>query len=249
MATITQRELTEYVTRNIPDFHRAKLEKLKTLKLLKLLSKKNPYLLKAKGLSTPRELVKSMLDAYLSSQEESLLGGFLEGLAVFTVERAHGAKGKSSTTGIDIELDKAGIRYFVTVKSGPVWANHDQLAMMKDNFRTAAKVYRQNKDALPVRCVNGCCYGKQRKKSEDKGDYLKLCGQRFWEFISDDPEFYVKIIEPIGHKAKDRNAEFWAQYELVVDSFTEIFRQHFCDANNMILWDALVKHSSQAPAG
>jgi hypothetical protein len=206
-------------------------------------------LLKAKGLSTPRDLVKTMLDAFLSSQEESLLGRFLEGLAVFTAERAQGAKGKSSTTGLDIEMDKAGIRYFVAVKSGPAWGNSDQIEKMKDNFRVAAKVYRQNKDALPVRCVNGCCYGKQSRKSEDKGDYLKLCGQRFWQFISDDPEFYVKIIDPIGHKAKERNAEFMAQYELVVDAFTEMFRQNFCDSNNLILWDALVRNSSASPSG
>src|SRR5271170_3849591 len=107
MAIITQEELTEYVTRRIPDFHRAKLESLRKLKLLKLLSRKNPYLLKAKGLSTPRELIKTILDAYLSSQEETMLGGFLEGLAVFTAEKAQGAKGKSSTTGVDIEMDKA----------------------------------------------------------------------------------------------------------------------------------------------
>jgi len=248
MATITQEELTEYVTRNIPDFHRAKLERLKKLQLLKLLSKKNPYLLKAKGLSSPRDLVKTILDAFLSSQEETLLGGFLEGLAVFAAEKAQGAKGKSSTTGIDIELDKAGIRNFVAVKSGPAWGNSSQVAKMREDFKTAAKVYRQNRNALSVRCVNGCCYGKQAEKSEDKGDYLKLCGQRFWLFISDDPEFYIKIVEPIGHKAKERNAEFLAQYELVVDAFTDLFRKHFCGPDNLILWDALVKHSSQAPA-
>jgi len=189
-----------------------------------------------------------MLDAYLSSQEESLLGRFLEGLAVFTAEKAQGAKGKSSTTGLDIEMDKAGIRYLVAVKSGPSLGNSDQIEKMKDNFKTAAKVYRQNKDALPVRCVNGCCYGKQATKSEDHGDYLKLCGQRFWQFISDDAEFYIKIVEPIGHKAKERNSEFLAQYELVVDAFTDLFRKHFCGPDNLILWDALVKHSSQAPA-
>jgi hypothetical protein len=76
---------------------------------------------------------------------------------------------------------------------------------------------------------------------------LKLCGQRFWQFISGDPQFYVKIIEPVGDKAKERNAEFLGQYELVIDDFTELFRQHFCDAHNLILWDALVKHASQAP--
>jgi hypothetical protein len=223
------------------------LERLKKLQLLKLLRKKNPYLLKAKGLSSPRDLVKTILDSFLSSQEETMLGGFLEGLAVFAAEKAQGAKGKSSTTGIDLELDKGGVRYFVAVKSGPAWGNSSQVAKMREDFKTAAKVYRQNKDALPVRCVNGCCYGKQAKKSEDKGDYLKLCGQRFWEFISDDPEFYVKIVEPIGHKAKERNAEFQAQYELVVDDFTELFRKHFCTIENLILWDALVKHSSQTP--
>jgi hypothetical protein len=229
-------------------FHRAKLEKLKKLQLLKLLSRKNPYLLKAKGLSTPRDLVKTILDAFLSSQEETMLGAFLEGLAVFTAEKAQGAKGKSSTTGLDIEMDKAGIRYFIAVKSGPSWGNSSQIAKMREDFKMAAKVYRQNKNALPVRCVNGCCYGKQAEGSEDKGDYLKLCGQRFWQFLSDDPEFYVKIVDPIGHKAKERNAEFQAQYELVVDEFTELFRKHFCNAENLILWDALVKHSSEAPS-
>lgn len=86
-----------------------------------------------------------------------------------------------------------------------------------------------------------------RKKARIKVDYLKLCGQRFWEFISGDAELYVKIVEPIGHKAKERNAEFLAQYELVVDAFTELFRIDFCDANNLIMWDALTRHSSQEP--
>jgi hypothetical protein len=204
-------------------------------------------LLKTKGLTTPRDVVKAVLDAFLSSQEETILGGFLEGLAVFAAEKASGAKGKSSTTGLDIELDKSGVRYFVAVKSGPSWGNSSQIAKMRTDFKTAARVYRQNADALPVQCINGCCYGKQTQKSEDKGDYLKLCGQRFWEFISGDLEFYIKIVEPIGYKAKERNVEFLAEYELVVDAFTELFRQHFCNARNLVLWDVLIKHSSQMP--
>jgi Type II restriction endonuclease EcoO109I len=108
-----------------------------------------------------------------------MLGGFLERLAVFAAEKAYAAKSESTTTGIDIEMDKAGVRYFVAVKSGPSWGNSSQLAKMRTDFKAAAKVYRQNADALPVQFVNGCCYGKQAKKSEDKGDYLKLCGQRF----------------------------------------------------------------------
>jgi len=192
-------------------------------------------------------LVKAILDAYLSSQEESILGGFLEGLAVFVCQKAYRAHGKSTTTGLDLEFDKDGKRCLVAIKSGPSWGNSGQIAQMRSNFKTAVKVYRQNKDAPPILCVNGCCYGKQARKSEDKGDYFKFCGERFWDFISGDPQLYIKIIEPIGHKATERNAEFLAQYELVVDTFTDVFRKDFCDSANNILWDKLTKISSEAP--
>lgn len=176
-----------------------------------------------------------------------MLGTFMEGLAVFTAEKAYGAHGKSSTKGIDIELNKNGTRYFVAVKSGPSWGNSSQIEKMRSDFKTAAKVYRQNKEALPVRCVNGCCYGKQNRTTEDKGDYIKLCGQRFWEFISGDTDFYIKIVEPIGHEATERNAEFLTQYELVLDSFTDVFRRNLCDSANNILWGKLTQLSSEAP--
>ena len=189
-----------------------------------------------------------MLDAFLSSQEETILGGFLEGLAIFAAEKAYGAHGKASATGIDLELDKGGRRHFVAIKSGPVWGNSSQLAKMRNDFKQAARIYRQSQAALPIEFVNGCCYGRQGRKSEDKGDYRKLCGQRFWEFISGDSDFYTRIIEPIGHQAKERTDEFLAKYELVVDAFTNTFRESFCDENNLVLWDKLTKLSSEAPA-
>ncbi|HEX3797733.1 MAG TPA: PmeII family type II restriction endonuclease [Verrucomicrobiae bacterium] len=220
---------------------------MKQLPLLKVLSRKNPYLLKAKGLATPRNLVKAILDAHLSSQEETILGGFLEDLAIFICTKAYKAHGKSTTTGLDLEFDKDGKRCLVAIKSGPAWGNSSQIEKMRSDFKTAAKVYRQNRAALPVMCVNGCCYGKQAKSVEDKGDYVKLCGQRFWAFISGDSQLYIKLIEPIGHNATERNAQFLAQYELVVDEFTDLFRKNFCDKDNNILWEKLTKASSQAP--
>jgi hypothetical protein len=204
-------------------------------------------LLIAKGITTPRELVKSILDAFLSSQEETMLGGFLEGLAIFIAQKSYGAHGKSSAQGIDLELDKDGRRHFVAIKSGPAWGNSSQIEKMRSDFKAAMKVYGQSPDALPVQCINGCCYGKQPRSSEHRGDYIKYCGQRFWEFISGDSDLYIKLVEPIGHQAKERNEEFLAQYELVVDSFTEEFRSAFCGKDNRILWDKLMAISSKAP--
>jgi len=53
-----------------------------------------------------------------------------------------------------------------------------------------------------VIAVNGCCYGKDNVTN--KGDYIKLCGQRFWEFISGNENLYTEIIEPLGHRAKEQ---------------------------------------------
>jgi DNA modification methylase len=33
-------------------------------------------------------------------------------------------------------------------------------------------------------------------------DYLKLCGQEFWEFISGNINLYVEIVEPLGRMEK-----------------------------------------------
>jgi hypothetical protein len=188
--------------------------------------------------------VQAVLDAYLSSQEETLLGGFLEGLAIHLCHKAYDAHGKSSTEGIDLEFELDNVRYLVAIKSGPNWGNSSQIRKMQDNFKQAAKIYRQGANALRIECVNGCCYGKQKRENEDKGNYRKLCGQRFWEFITGDGEIYTRIIEPIGEKARERNEAFHGKYELAVDACAEEFRTRFCDSSNAIQWQKLVEFIS-----
>ena len=99
-----------------------------------------------------------------------------------------------------------GAIYLVSIKSGPNWGNSRQVARMKDDFRKAKRILGTNTKGIKVVAVNGCCYGKD--DHPDKGDYLKLCGQRFWEFISGDGNLYIDMIEPLGHKAKEKNEEF-----------------------------------------
>ena len=66
--------------------------------------------------------MKTILDAHLSSQEEGIFGGFLEELAVFICGRVYRGK-KSSAEGIDLEFEKDGTSYLVSIKSGPNWGN------------------------------------------------------------------------------------------------------------------------------
>ena len=234
-------DVIQYVEENISQFHKQRIEKIKTLKLKQVLKKKNPYLFKAKYLMTSGEIVKQLIEAYISSSEETMFGDWLEGLAIFINEKVFQGK-KSGIPGIDLEFDNIGIRYIVSIKSGPNWGNSSQIKKMKNDFTSAQKSLLTSNSKLNIRCINGCCYGKN--KNDNKGSYFKYCGQVFWEFIGGNENIYLDIIEPLGHKAKERNEEYMEQYVQTINKFTKEFSNLFCDNNGIIDWEKLVKYNS-----
>ncbi len=241
MRPITQQQITDYVEANIQVFHQRRLDNLQRLKMLNVVKQKNPYLFKAKNINTAQDFVKTILDARLSSQEETIFGGFLEGLAIFICSEVYGGQ-KSSAEGIDLEFEKDNIKYLVSIKSGPNWGNSSQVKKLRDNFRQAKRILGTNRSSTNVVAVNGCCYGKDG--TPDKGDYLKLCGQQFWEFILGDDNLYTDIIEPLGHRAKEKNEQFSEAYGKVINKFTAEFIRKFCDAEGNMLWEEIVKFNS-----
>lgn len=241
MAKVTVAEIAGFIETNIRRFHERRLENLLSLQLTNILRRKNPYLFKAKNQNTASELVKGILDAHLSSQEEGIFGGFLEELAVFICGKVYGGR-KSSAEGIDLEFQKDGTIFLVSMKSGPHWGNSRQIAKMVEDFRKAKKILGTNTQGVKTVAVNGCCYGKDNRP--DKGNYLKLCGQRFWEFISGDENLFTDIIEPLGHQAKRRNEEFMAEYDKAVNKFTSEFSNEYCGPDGSILWTKLVRFNS-----
>ncbi|MCL2346436.1 MAG: hypothetical protein FWC58_11375 [Desulfobulbus sp.] len=208
------------------------------LKLESVLARKNPYLFKAKHVESAGVLVKQLLDAHLSSQEETIFGEFLESLAIFVCEKTFGGQ-KSATEGIDLDFNRDGKRYIVSIKSGPNWGNSSQIKKMRDYFRQARKIVGTQQHLI---AVNGCCYG--RDNNPDKGDYLKLCGQSFWELISGDRLMYQEIIEPLGHKAKERNDIFFTEYSKVENLFTAQFIKNYCLEDGAIDWQRIVAFNS-----
>jgi len=235
-------EVARFIQDAIPDFHRKRLESLGSLKLKNVLKRKNPYLYRAKNINTASELVSGVVDAHLSSQEETIFGAFLENVAIHACSIAHQGV-KSGIEGIDLEFMLGGIRYIVSVKSGPNWGNSSQIKKMRDNFRKASIVLRQNGAVKSVQAINGCCYGKGHT---DKGDYKKICGESFWTLISGDPNLFVDIIEPLGSKAKERNESFLVEYAKVINRFTKEFIDGFCTSDGLIDWEKLVRFNSAA---
>lgn len=230
-----------YVEEHIGTFHQKRLDSIAKLKLTNVLKRKNPYLFKAKSIHTSQEIVKGLVDAHITSNEETIFGDWLEVLAIVINNKEFGGW-KSGISGIDLEFNNDGFRYLINIKSGPNWGNSKQISKMKDDFKLAKRTLRTSNSKLNIVCINGCCYGKDLKP--DKGDYFKYCGQKFWEFISGDSNLYTTIIEPLGHKAKEKNEEFILSYSRLLNRFTKEFTQEFCSSNGSIDWEKLVRFNS-----
>jgi len=232
----------DYVKERIaPDFHNRRLASLATLKLDAVLKRKNPYLFKAKAIVSAPDLVKQLLLAHLSSQEETLFGAFLEGLAIDICGHAYGGK-KSTTEGIDLEFSRDGKRYMVSIKSGPNWGNASQIAKMRQHFDKAQRIVGPKEQVL---AVNGCCYGRDASPVKT-GNYLKLCGQDFWYLISGEPLLYQEIIEPLGFEARQRNDEFEQAFACLHTKFTVEFTNNFCCIDGSVNWQQIVQVNSGA---
>lgn len=236
-----RRKIEAFINEHIDEFHENRIHALSKLRLINVLKRKNPYLFKAKNILTCEALITTIVDAFLSSQEETIFGEFLEKLAIFACHEVKGGY-KSGIEGIDLEIGDKDIRYIIAIKSGPNWGNSSQINKMKDHFKKARKILCTQNSIINVIPINGCCYGKDR--NPNKGDYYKFCGQAFWEFITDDENFYLEIIEPLGYKAKEKNDRFWVEYGKVVNKFTREFSDAYCLADGAIDWVKIVEINS-----
>ena len=244
---IDERAIADYVDRNIDEFHRRRHERLKTFDLASLLARKNPYLMQLEQFISPRDLIKPMLDAHLSSQEEGMLDDFLKGLAIEAARIAYDGR-TSEFAGIDLEFDNGDTRYIISIKSGPNWGNSSQVNKMRSDFTNAARVIRQGNPSQHVVAVNGCCYGKT-SPSYDKGDYLKLAGKAFWQLITGDESFYLRIVKPIEILEPGRTTNFAASKGAVLLKLENEFATEYCDPETgRINWSRLVLFSSGTAA-
>lgn len=243
MPPLNLNKVTSFIEANIGEFHTRRTASLQNLKLTDVLKKKNPYLFKAKNINDAHDLIKLFLDAHLSSQEETIFGEFLEKLAIFVCSEVFGGR-KSSSEGIDLQFEKNDVVYIISVKSGPNWGNSNQVKRMIENFKQARRILRTGNTNINVQAINGCCYGRVAKT--DKGDYLKISGQEFWEFISDNNRLFVEIIEPFGYQAKSRNEELAIEYDRALNLFTQEFMNDFC-VDGRIVWEKLVRYNSGKP--
>lgn len=158
---------------------------------------KNPFLFRARAPNNAAELADRLIDAFLSSSEETRFGDILEDIAVAVCRHAKGGR-KSSTEGIDLEYDAGRVRTIVSIKSGPNWGNSSQHKRLVANFQAASRVLRQGRRAEP-RCIEGICYGPSGIRHLATHD--RITGNAFWEEISDWPDAGRAVLAVIEQHA------------------------------------------------
>ncbi len=233
-------ELEIYLDIEFRKYYIQQILLLQNLSLFELLKDTNFYLLSIKNINIVELFIKNKVDTFLQSQEETMFDDFMKGVAIFICGKIYGGV-KSKLVGIDLEFEKDKTIYIVEIKSSPNWGNSSQIKKMRDNFATAKQILETKNKSKKVIAVNGCCYGRENQFT--KTDYLKLCGQRFWEFISGDENLYSEIIEPLEHKAIQKNDEFIIAYSQIINKFTLNFSLDFC-VNGKINWEKLVQFNS-----
>lgn len=256
MSRIDYEKLNTFIASDvIQPFYQKRLEKLEKMKLKTVIKRKNPYLFKAKNINIAGDLAKDILNAFLSSQEETIFGDLLEGLAIHICNEVYGGyKAEEGQFGsVDLIFEKENKLFVVGIKSGPYWGNSDQIARMKRNFKKAKELLKAMHTDKKIIAVNGCMYGKNNQTyrvdvQENGYDYYKICGQEFWELISDDPDLYKEIIQPLDKEAKKKDEIFKALYEKKVNEMTKDIVDMFYKENELD-WNKIIEFISKNDVG
>ena len=226
------------VSSALTDFYTSLTKTLDNIDVDKILKRKNPYLYRAKGISSAGQIIDGILAAYVSSSEETVFGNtFFEPIAIVV----SGGQ-KAVTEGVDITVDKDNIIYSIAVKSGTSVFNADSRKRQEQNFQSAQKRAQQARKAfLPV---VGYGYGKKKVKAGNEKFYKELAGKDFWQWLTGDAEFYTKIIRLMGTRPDEYAKSFEAAYAKAQNRMVREFTIKYCKEDGSIDWDMLLRFNS-----
>ena len=233
-------------------FFAKRTEALDKLRLQKKLKDKSPYLMRAIGVADASEIVEEILDAHISSSDETIFGNdFFEPLAKWVAEQAYA--GTQTTTvqisgaeGCDISIEHAGVYEAIAVKSGPKVFNAQSKKRQVEEFqKLQSRMAKTKKFFAPL---VGYCYGSklQRENPDKPAPFAELAGQRFWHHLTGDAGFYLRIVDLMKSKPIEHRQGFMASYTMAKNKFVKEFSASYTNEDGTIDWLKLTQMNSGA---
>ena len=161
---------------------------LETLTFRRLISRKNPYLYRSSGIQTVDELVDRALTDFVSSSTEGTFGNALDWIA-------RRLPGNTPATGGEADLQRVSGNNaeIYTIKSGPAGFNDASWTTTKQKMVRAKNSLELS--GYSVKLYVGFVYGRKRTTVDKNSGITRLASKEFWTKITDDPEFYRKLID------------------------------------------------------
>jgi hypothetical protein len=226
----------------LANFYKRRIAALDSLDLRTVLRRKNPYLFRAVGIANAPEMVTQLLTAHVSSSDEGIFGDELFEPVFKEITKAQIAAAR----GVDFVIETDDAYQAISLKSGPNAFNSSQVSKQTQQFKEIelslrATLRSVRKQFIPIM---GCGYGRVNSPPTSARGYYKLAGQAFWERVTGDPDFYLKLVrlmrdDPDGHRPVFKQA-----WDRAINRFVKQFADQFCDAAGNILWEELVKFNS-----
>lgn len=249
-ATIAPERLERKISDLLDIFFRRRIDRLGELKLDERLASKNPYLFKAIGVADASEIVTALLDAHISSSDETIFGNvFFEPLAKWVAEESYqGDKGVtvqvSGAEGCDILLSDGSENQAIAIKSGPKVFNAQSRGKQIAEFKKIERILK--KDRKLFHAIVGYCYG--RKKQQEARDFTEMAGQQLWQHLTGQPDFYLQVIHLMRQKPIEHRPLFVDEYQKAKNRFVLEFLTKYAFPDGSVDWDKLVTKVSRVEA-
>jgi hypothetical protein len=238
-------QLKQLIKKCLDEFYRKRLDSPETLDLKAVLKRKNPYLFRATGVNNAPDMIGQLLEAHVSSSDETIFGNvFFEPICQAVTEAPIAA-----ARGADFARERDDVYEVIALKSGPNIFNASQATKQGQEFdeiqaSLRATLRSMRKQFVPIM---GCGYGRVNSEPTSKRRFYKLAGQAFWEKVTGDEDFYLKISrlmneEPARHRPIFREA--WGR---AVNRFVREFTIEFCDEAGNVQWEKLTAFNSGRP--
>lgn len=240
-----EEKVQKAIAEALESFYKSLIAKIDSININDIIKSKNPYLYRAKAINKAHDIIDSILQAFVSSSEETIFGNvFFEPLAIAA---SNGKKSLAEGVDIDISDDSAKLQYAIAVKSGTSVFNADSKKRQADNFARARKLAAQGHYNFSA--IVGYAYG--TKQESDRGRakiYIEVAGEEFWTMLTGDKDFYKKIITFMGELPEKYVDDYNVSYDKACNRLVRDFSREFCNEDGSIDWEKLVEFNSGSPA-
>jgi hypothetical protein len=195
--------------------------RLQDLRLQDVIRGKNPYLYRASGIKTCEDLIRRVLQDYVSASVEGDFGKFFEAVARVV------SGGTKPVGGGEVDLDvrKGEVAYLYAVKSGAKGFNSSSYDKAKRDLNSAERRLRQDR----VRTEKKLAFAYGRRSTSFSEGIERLSSKSFWAEVSGDDDFYSKLLDACAILAPLYTADMEAPYEGLLSEAHELF----CDGDEI----------------